>query len=403
MSQNRYAGWSKDDLIKRVLELEGAGSKPALATRPPKKQKEMDFSKYSTRKIAIRFAYLGWNYNGLAVQADPAVRTVEGSILAALHKTKMIPSLDPSDCEFSRCGRTDTGVSAMRQVISLRVRSNLSLQDQLDPARDTDEIDYLKLLNSLLSNDIVAYEICLRPPPGFDARFSCQSRHYHYYFYAHGLDIAAMRDAAHRFVGVHDFRNFCKVDGSKQISNFTREILHSSISPLLGQNNMYYFDLKGTAFLWHQVRSMMSILLLVGQGVEKPTLVSDLLDVTANPLRPVYPMAADYPLVLYDCEFPPDIEWQSTSPRVKQQLTIDTFNMWHRRYVQGSLLNLLQETVQEKTQFSVLDLDPLPIRANLGDGFGKPTAHYKPVMSRERLASPAEVNEKYRLKTSTKR
>ncbi len=48
---------------------------------------------------------------------------------------------------------------------------------------------------------------------------------------------------------------------------------------------------------------MVAILFLVGQGLEKPSLVKELLDVTTNPRRPQYEMASDKPLVLWDCTF----------------------------------------------------------------------------------------------------
>ena len=67
---------------------------------------------------------------------------------------------------------------------------------------------------------------------------------------------------------------------------------------------MYTFNLHGSAFLWHQVRHMVAILFLVGQGLEKPSIVRELLDVEKNPRRPTYEMATDTPLVLWDCIFP---------------------------------------------------------------------------------------------------
>jgi tRNA pseudouridine38/39 synthase len=64
-------------------------------------------------------------------------------------------------------------------------------------------------------------------------------RHYRYFFSNPALpstpnstgelDIPAMRDAAARFLGTHDFRNFCKLDASKQIENFSRHIFRAEI------------------------------------------------------------------------------------------------------------------------------------------------------------------------------
>lgn len=66
-----------------------------------------------------------------------------------------------------------------------------------------------------------------------------------------------------------------------------------------------YFELRGQAFLWHQVRCMVAVLFLIGRRLEPPSIVDTLLDVTATPGKPAYRMAPDGPLVLYDCGFDP--------------------------------------------------------------------------------------------------
>lgn len=85
-----YTNWTKEDLIKRIRELEEVGGSKDVtrdenATPAKKQKKSIDFSKFSTRHVAIRFAYVGWNYSGLAVQInDPKLATVEGEILKAM-------------------------------------------------------------------------------------------------------------------------------------------------------------------------------------------------------------------------------------------------------------------------------------------------------------------------------
>jgi tRNA pseudouridine38/39 synthase len=211
-----------------------------------------------------------------------------------------------------------------------------------------DEIPYPSLLNRLLPPDIRILAWCPAPPLDFSARFSCRERRYRYFFTQPAfvptphnlehpssssskvkdgwLDIAAMKEAAKQFEGLHDFRNFCKVDGGKQTSNFERSMFFADIeevedltsglgflngaefvpsgSVTQGYPKVYTFTLHGSAFLWHQVRCMVSILFLVGQGLEKPSIVSELLNVEKNPRRPTYEMASDTPLVLWDCIFP---------------------------------------------------------------------------------------------------
>lgn len=320
-------------------------------------------------------------------------------------------------CEYSKCGRTDKGVSAFGQVIGIRVRSNrpqvrqngvdhyqssgeelrdaqeLDKVTQVDdirlessasnedrtsellvpgtnhdharPFHDiNDELPYTQILNRLLPEDIRILAWCPNPPHSFSARFSCRERRYRYFFTqpafapvpgsqgvpanpSYGqrrregwLDIEAMRQGARHFVGLHDFRNFCKVDASKQITNFERRIFHADIEAVepntapvgyiadpefrmsegvcKSENapersaseevsstpQVYTFTVHGSAFLWHQVRHMAAILFLIGQGLESPSIVPTLLDVHNNPTKPQYELADAAPLVLWDCIFP---------------------------------------------------------------------------------------------------
>lgn len=395
-----YESWNKEDLIQRILELEKV-SKVKKREHPDevidlkkdkkaKKQKTFDFSKYNTRFIALRFAYLGWNYNGLAIQKDPTpLPTIEGTIIEALNKCKLVPSITPQEFEFSRCGRTDKGVSAMNQVISLRVRSNLTDEEQKDPRNDHKEIQYVVILNQLLPDDIRISAVCLRPPNSFDARFSCEYRHYKYLFHKDGLDLDRMQKAAKLYEGEHDFRNFCKLDGSKQITNYNRTMISANIKHVY--NDFYCFDLIGSAFLWHQVRCMTAILFLVGQGLEEPTLIEKMLDVTSMPQKPMYEMASDIPLLLYDCKFPA-MEWQEANLN-------DYKSVKYGKAVSALALDYhLKATVVEifKNTLPTSDIEfSGKTRINLGDGKGKVVTDYEKMLDRQVMATVEEVNSKY--------
>lgn len=90
--------------------------------RRRKQQRPFDFSRYNKRHIALKVAYLGWAFHGFASQEN-IENTVEAHLFDALKKCCLIENR--ASCNYSRCGRTDKGVSAFGQVISLDVRSNL--------------------------------------------------------------------------------------------------------------------------------------------------------------------------------------------------------------------------------------------------------------------------------------
>ena len=71
--------------------------------------------------------------------------------------------------------------------------------------------DYCKVVNHKLPPDIRV--LSWSPVPySFNARYSCLYREYLYYFIEEDLNIAKMQEAAQKFVGEHNFLNFCKKD-----------------------------------------------------------------------------------------------------------------------------------------------------------------------------------------------
>lgn len=208
-------------------------------------------------------------------------------------------------------------------MISLDLRSHflkdkdsedINLKDEVNDA--TKEIRYTHILNRVLPPDI---RVLAWAPvePSFSARFSCLERTYRYFFPHADLDIVTMNYAAQKYVGTHDFRNLCKMDVANGVTNFQRTILSAQVQ-LLSQSleeerwqeafQLCQFEVVGQAFLYHQVRCMMAVLFLIGQGMEKPEVIDELLNIEKNPQKPQYSMAVEFPLVLYDCKFE-NIKW----------------------------------------------------------------------------------------------
>lgn len=102
------------------------------------------------------------------------------------------------------------------------------------------------------------------------------------------MNIDAMQAACKNLEGVHDFRNLCKMDVANGVVAFIRQIIAADIrlsnkSEINSGYDMLYLELVGPAYLWHQVRCIMAILLLVGQQNESPDVITHLLDIENNP------------------------------------------------------------------------------------------------------------------------
>lgn len=75
------------------------------------------------KKTAILLSYSGANYFGM--QRNPGMATIEEELFKAMHKNKWITDESfeqAQSCMFQRAARTDKGVSAARQVCSMKLR-----------------------------------------------------------------------------------------------------------------------------------------------------------------------------------------------------------------------------------------------------------------------------------------
>lgn len=86
------------------------------------------FANAQWTKVAMKVAYNGRKYFGFEKVLDKAQAnsvTIEDKLFEAMSKVTMLrPDSSPLDKEYdySKAGRTDAGVSAMGNVVSLRVR-----------------------------------------------------------------------------------------------------------------------------------------------------------------------------------------------------------------------------------------------------------------------------------------
>ncbi|KAF7307734.1 tRNA pseudouridine synthase 3 [Mycena kentingensis (nom. inval.)] len=487
-----YDSWSKQDLIAKLVQLEASTSAPpppSTQTNASSSRRDFDFSSYPRRKIALKFCYSGWEYNGLAIQTDPTpLPTVEGVLFDALAKARLIdPTAGMEGCEWERCGRTDRGVSAAGQVVSLWVRSALNpkklgstiepeeIPPIIEPPPETEgSVDGDDLFPSLSSLDISTKENHNRPrktnllpnpnrpehnfpailnrllpstirvlawspvAPDFSSRFACTSRHYKYFFASSSnlgaasgtvdLDVGKMQEAASLLVGGHDFRNFCKIDAAKQLTEYKRRIIRAKISPASVGAGMYVFDLVGSAFLYHQVRHIMAILFLVGAGLEQPSLVSSLLRVEPDPenptlpvfdTKPEYQMADGLPLMLYACHYPDNLlDWRvsgdDSAPSTRKPAAVSRDSIPNQNSDSDASASL-QYALARSQMYATLnnafceaseahypllphsaDVSKLGAAVPLGGSYFRRTHKYVPVLERKRNEHFEVVNARWR-------
>jgi tRNA pseudouridine(38-40) synthase len=193
----------------------------------------------------------------------------------------------------------------------------VSLNIRCPLAASSAPLQYLKMLNGVLPPTVRCTAVA-DVAPDFHARFSCISRSYKYFFIRGSRNIEDMSAAASMFVGEHSYFNFCKIDPSKGAQqSFNRNVLHASIEPVRPLAaaphplDIFVFNVKATAFLWHQVRAMVAILFRVGDGIDAPGVVAAMLQPGRFRDKPNYSIAPDDALLLWDCEFPPGVlQWR---------------------------------------------------------------------------------------------
>lgn len=342
-------------------------------------KRTFDFSRYKQRHIALKILYFGWDYDGLAAQID-SQNTVEFHLFEALKKTCLIESRDK--CGYNRCGRTDKGVSSYGQVVNLCLRSNLLDESKIENLglftppeysgstesndENRKEIAYVDVLNRVLPKYIkaLAWSPVRRD---FSSRFSCQSRSYSYLFPKGDLSIESMKESLSYIVGQHDFRNLCSFDLKHGVTNHTRTILSASIvctnpNQIDHKEDYSFYEviIVGQAFLYHQIRCVMTVLFLVGCGKEKPTVFRDLLDISKCPGRPNYNKASPVPLSLFSCDYSStDIPcgWQYDE-KALQNLVRQLKNLWLEYKTKSNMIERVLFDLERKCDTTECDEVP---------------------------------------------
>jgi tRNA pseudouridine38-40 synthase len=205
-------------------------------------------------RLKLTVEYDGTGFRGWAAQ--PALRTVEGEVRAAL--TAVYPVYDG----LAVAGRTDTGVHALGNIVSVDV-------DGGPPAKRAPDA-----LNAALPDDVAVITVD-EVAPDFHARHSARSRSYRYriwrrrapspfeqrraWWYPRPLDEDRLAEAADLLLGEHDFRAFTPAETQHEV--FRRTVLRAQWHR---RGDALEFEITADSFLRHMVRT------LVGTMIELP-------------------------------------------------------------------------------------------------------------------------------------
>lgn len=245
----------------------------------------------------ITLAYDGAEFSGW--QAQPGRRTVQGELERAWLE------ITGETVRLNAAGRTDAGVHAAGQVVSVESATNIPPES------------LVHALNSKLPED-AAVQFVERVADGFHATHDAKFKRYRYTIYNDPrrpvfsrkyawhiptpLDVTAMQAGGAHMVGTHDFVSFQSV-GSERESTvrtiFAVEVTSASapgfargsdrLPSTSGPNApdaypraepgaaLITIDVEGDGFLYNMVRTIAGTLVEVGRGKRPPAWVAEVI------------------------------------------------------------------------------------------------------------------------------
>ena len=218
-------------------------------------------------RLKIEYSYLGKKYNGSQKQENN--NTIQNKVEEALFNFFGVK------IELIASGRTDAGVSAIKQVGHLDVDEVL-LSNIIGEVTEKNLASLVIRLNYLLPEDIRILKVN-KVDDNYHARFNVKRKTYAYNFYVSKVEIPylsqfclwvkrdyinidEMYQAIGYIIGTHDFTSFCA--SNTDVIDKVRTIYDAKIisSPL----GYYSIVISGNGFLYNMIRIIVGTLLDVG-------------------------------------------------------------------------------------------------------------------------------------------
>jgi tRNA pseudouridine38-40 synthase len=285
--------------IRKVEESSDISTGVAVVSKAPKS------------KVAVLIGYDGSAYNGSQSQTAPNIITIEDVLFKAIAQTDAISednSVDMRKVQWSRASRTDRGVSAVINIMSMKLVLSDNLVDRMN-----EEIQKIVTEKHLTPLTVYGYT---RVVPSFDPRSSCDGRKYLYILptvafepitqlteaqkqrpegpkkldaqaeeisleelqitgsYAPDYRISAerlnkARQLFNKYKGTHSFHNFTKKGKKGKENSPIRFISNITVGdPYVSQDGIEHLTivLEGQSFVLNQIRKMIGFVVAITRG-----------------------------------------------------------------------------------------------------------------------------------------
>lgn len=230
------------------------------------------------KKCVLLISYSGVKYSGM--QKNPGANTIEEELLKAMLKQKWITQAAyelPQIQMFQRAARTDKGVSACRQIVSVKIPENVDLD----------------AINADLPEDIKIFGV-QRVTKSFNSKENCDARTYSYTLPTYALsrkdetfDEKSFRLSPERleelnkilslYEGTKNYHNFTIRKEANDPSNRRFIMKFECPTPFVPDNTEVEFarlKVKGQSFMMHQIRRMVGLAIAIMRGHVEPYVIA---------------------------------------------------------------------------------------------------------------------------------
>lgn len=240
---------------------------------------------------AMLLGYVGKDYYGM--QRNPGMKTIEEDLITALLKADFITAAQFENIRtinFQRAARTDKGVSAIRQIVSLKLPES------------TDKT----MINQFLPDVIRVFGI-KRVTKGFNSKNQCDARTYRYIIpsFAFALEDSSLLKLGEEVDEDERIKQLSIIDGKPytdyKLSPESLDRLNSILKLFEGSHNFHNFtskvkpldprakryiisfccaetfvsndiefvvlEVKGQSFMLHQIRKMIAIAVAIARNM----------------------------------------------------------------------------------------------------------------------------------------